>query len=161
MVAPVEMRSLIREIIEQITVAADRIEIRLNRAKIAAALQAGVRSEPDLDLVILSIEAKLRRAGKGKRLVIVNGAEAEVNEGLVDLIKEAFAIRNQLLSGSDASIETMSGRIGMNKGRLPRRNICTALPGAASFAMAMNSSNEVIFVLCQRLWLELMHSSER
>jgi site-specific DNA recombinase len=101
MVAPVEMRSLIREIIEQITVAADRIEIRLNRAKIAAALQAGVRSEPDLDLVILSIEAKLRRAGKGKRLVIANGAEAEVNEGLVDLIKEAFAIRNQLLSGSD------------------------------------------------------------
>jgi site-specific DNA recombinase len=118
MVAPVEMRSLIREITEQITVAADRIEIRLNRAKIAAALQAGVRSEPDLDLVILSIEAKLRRAGKGKRLVIANGAEAEVNEGLVDLIKEAFAIRNQLLSGSDASIETMSGRIGMNKGRL-------------------------------------------
>jgi len=30
----------------------------------------------------------------------------------------------------------------------PRRNICTALPGAAFFAMAMNSSNEVIFVLC-------------
>jgi hypothetical protein len=80
----------------------------LNRAKIAAALQAGVRSEPDLDLVILSIEAKLRRAGKGKRLVIANGAEAEVNEGLVDLIKEAFAIRNQLLSGSDA-------REGLNK----------------------------------------------
>jgi site-specific DNA recombinase len=51
----------------------------------------------------LSIEAKLRRAGKGKRLVIGNGAEAEVNEGLVELIKEAFAIRKQLLSGSDAA----------------------------------------------------------
>ena len=66
----------------------------------------------------LSIEAKLRRAGKGKRLVIANGAEAEVNAGLVELIAEAFAIRNQLLSGSDASIEAMSGRLGINKCRL-------------------------------------------
>jgi hypothetical protein len=55
----------------------------------------------------LSIEAKLRRAGKGKRFVIENGAETEVNEGLVELIKEAFAIRNQFLSGSDNSIEAM------------------------------------------------------
>ena len=29
-----------------------------------------------------------------------------------------FAIRNQLLSGSHDSIEAMSGRLGMNKGRL-------------------------------------------
>ncbi len=63
---------------------------------------------PDLDPVVLSIEAKVRRAGKGKRLVIGNGAET-VNAGLVELIKEAFAIRNQFLSGSHDSIEAMSG----------------------------------------------------
>src|SRR6202040_2404070 len=68
--------------------------------------------------ITLSIEAKLRRAGKGKRLVIANGAEAKVNAGLVELIKEAFAIRNQLLSASDARIQAMSGRLGMNKGRV-------------------------------------------
>jgi site-specific DNA recombinase len=118
-VPPVERKSLVREIVERITVAADQIEIRMSRAKVAAALEAGGASQRlDLDPIVVSIEAKLRRAGKGKRLVIANGAEAEVNEGLVDLIKEAFAIRNQLLSGSDASIEAMSGRIGMNKGRL-------------------------------------------
>src|ERR1700730_15133493 len=66
----------------------------------------------------LSIEAKVRRAGKGKRLVIGNGAETEVNAGLGELIKEAFAIRNQFLSGSHDSIEAMGGRLGMNKGRL-------------------------------------------
>jgi site-specific DNA recombinase len=70
------------------------------------------------DPVVLSIEAKLRRAGKGKRLIIAKGANAEVNQGLVELIKEAFAIRNQLLSGSDDSIEAMSARIGSNKFRL-------------------------------------------
>ena len=56
--------------------------------------------------------------GDGKRLVIANGAEAEVNAGLVELIKDAFTIRIQLLSGSDASIEAMSGRLGTNKCRL-------------------------------------------
>ena len=116
---PVELKSLVQEIVDRITVAEDRIEIQLSRAKIAAALQVGERGQrPDLDPVVLSIEAKVRRAGKGKRLVIENGAEAEVNAGLVEMIKEAFAIRNQLPSGSDDSIEAMSGRLGMNKGRL-------------------------------------------
>jgi hypothetical protein len=87
--------------------------------KVAEALEVGRQSQrPDLDPVVVSIEAKLQRAGKGKRFVIENGATIEVNERLNELIKEAFATRNQLLSGSDASIEAMSGRIGMNKGRL-------------------------------------------
>ena len=116
---PVEMKSLVLDIVERITIAANRIDIRLSRAKIAAALQVGERGQrPDLDPVVLSIEAKVRRAGKGKRLVIGNGAETEVNAGLVGLIKEAFTIRNQFLSGSHDSIEAMSGRLGMNKGRL-------------------------------------------
>ena len=115
---PVERKSLVLDIVERVTVAADRIDIWLNRAKIAAALEAGESQRPDLDPVVLSIDAKLRRGGKGKRLVIENGAEAEVDAGLVELIKEAFAIRNQFLSGSHDSIEAMSGRLGMNKCRL-------------------------------------------
>jgi hypothetical protein len=76
--------------------------------KVAEALEVGRQSQrPDLDPVVVSIEAKLQRAGKGKRFVIENGATIEVNERLNELIKEAFATRNQLLSGSDASIEAM------------------------------------------------------
>jgi hypothetical protein len=92
----------------------------LNRAKIAAALQVRGQSGPNLHPVVLSIEAKLRRAGKGKRLIIANGANAEINQGLVELIKEAFAIRNQLLSGSDDSIEAMRARLEMKSSALPR-----------------------------------------
>ena len=115
----VEMKSLVLDIVERVTIVANRIDIWLNRAKIAAALEAGGGSQrPDIDPITLSIEAKLRRAGKGKRLVIANGAEAEVNAGLVELIKDAFTIRIRLLSGSDDSIEAMSGRLGMNKCRL-------------------------------------------
>jgi hypothetical protein len=40
-------------------------------------LESGGRSErPDLDPIVLLIEATLRRAGKGKRLVIENGGPA-------------------------------------------------------------------------------------
>ncbi len=109
---PVELKSLVREIVERVTIAADRTEIRLSRAKVAAALGAeGASQRSDLAPIVVSIEAKLRRAGKGKRLVIENGAEAEVNAGLAAMIAEAFAIRNQLLSRSDDSIEAMTERV--------------------------------------------------
>jgi site-specific DNA recombinase len=113
-----ELRSLVRAIVDQVIIATDRIDIHLNRAKIAAALQVKAHSEPNIDSVVLSIEAKLWRAGKGKRLIIANGVSAEINQGIIELIKEAFTIRNQLLLGSDDSIKAMSARIGMNKFRL-------------------------------------------
>jgi hypothetical protein len=50
----------------------------------------GGRSEPAAGSRFhrLSIEAKLRRGGKGKRLVIENGAETEINDGLVELVRK-------------------------------------------------------------------------
>ena len=91
----------------------------MSRAKIGAALEAGGASQwADLDPVVLSIEAKLRRTGKGKRLLIENGSKAEFNANLAAMITEAFAIRNQLLSGSDTNIEAMTERVGITKGRL-------------------------------------------
>ena len=45
-----------------------------------------------------------------RRRVIGNRAGAEVNAGLAAMIPEVFAIRNQLLSGSDHSIEAMTER---------------------------------------------------
>jgi hypothetical protein len=77
--------------------------VHLNQASVRKAPYVTARQSqrPDIGPFTLSIEAKLRRAGKGKRLVIANGAEAEVNAGLVELIKDAFTIRIRLLSGSD------------------------------------------------------------
>jgi len=66
--------------------------------KIAAALEAGGQ---DLDSIVLSMRPSCGAPARGSVFVIENGAETEVNEGLVELIKEAFAIRNQFLSGSD------------------------------------------------------------
>ena len=116
---PIEITGLVRQIVERVAVTVDGIQLRLDRGKVAAVLTGDGGSErTDAEPILLSIEAKLKRAGKGKRLVIENGAAVEANEDLVALTREAFAIRNWLLSGSDDSIEAMSGRLGMNKARL-------------------------------------------
>ena len=100
----------------------DRVDISLNPAAIPSAL--GVK-EPDQSTtnhpgqITLSVEAQLKRSGKGKRLIVENGSAPESNNGIVNLLKEAFNIRAKLLSGtSDDSIEAMSQRLGINKHRL-------------------------------------------
>jgi site-specific DNA recombinase len=138
-----------------VIIGADRIDVRVNRAKIAAALQVSVQGS-DLDPVVLSIEAKLRRAGKGKRLVIANGAYAEVNQDIVESIKEAFAIRNQLFS--DDSIEAMSARIGMNKFRLTSLvRLSYLAPGIIRALLAGRHPTELTRTRLLRLSKDLPH----
>ena len=69
----------------------------------------------------MTIDARLARRGKGVRLVIEGASTAEVDPGLVKLLRESFALRDQLLSGSDDSIETMSKRLGLSKGHITSR----------------------------------------
>ena len=115
----IETRRLAREIVERVTLAADRIEIRLARAKVAAALHADLPGDlNNFEPLVLSVDVSPRRAGKGKRLIIGDNAPAEVDAGVVHLIAKAFAVRNQLLSGSEDSIETMTERLGAGKGWL-------------------------------------------
>ena len=72
----------------------------------------------DSEPLVLVTEAKLRRAGKGKRLVIESGAKPEIDQNLVALIREAFSQRTQLLIGPDDSVEAMIERLGIARGRL-------------------------------------------
>ncbi len=58
----------------------------------------------------------LRRAGKEKRLVIAHGDDPQTNPDLIALVAKAFAIRDELFSGSDPSVEGMTERLGVAKG---------------------------------------------
>jgi hypothetical protein len=116
---PIEIATLVRQIVERTRVNADGITVHLNRDDLAAALIGdGGSARADADPILLLIEAKLKRAGKGKRLIIEGGDGVEINPDLVALIGEAFSLRNQLLSGPDDSIEAMIERLGVARGRL-------------------------------------------
>jgi site-specific DNA recombinase len=70
---------------------------------------------PAVEPLVLSITASLRRAGKGVRLVIGNGATKAIDEGLASLIARAMATRNMLLAGRDDSIDAMASRLGVRR----------------------------------------------
>jgi site-specific DNA recombinase len=116
---PVEVRGLLRQVVERVVVAADRIGLCISRLKLAEALEARQFSgRADVGPLMLSIVASLRGAGKGKRLVIAEDGGVEVNAGLVRLVQDALAVRSSLLAGSDDSIEAMTQRLGMSTGYL-------------------------------------------
>ena len=68
--------------------------------------------------IVLSIAANLRRAGKGKRLVIAGNAHREIDANLIALLHQAFAMRGAFLSGTDDSLSAMTERLGMGHGQL-------------------------------------------
>lgn len=118
-VPPSDIAALVRRIVDRVEVDADSISIHLSRPKLAAELTGDNRANgANADPLLLSIDAVLKRAGKGKRLIIEDGAAAEVNPDLVALLREAFSLRDRLLSGGEESIEDMSRRLGTNKARL-------------------------------------------
>jgi site-specific DNA recombinase len=62
-----------------------------------------------MEPLVLSMTASLRRAGKGMRLVIGNGAAKAIDNGLASLIARAIATRNMLLAGHDDSLDGQGG----------------------------------------------------
>jgi hypothetical protein len=74
--------------------------------------------EENVAPIVLSIAANLRRAGKGKRLIIAGNAHREIDTNLIALLKQAFATRATFLSGADDSLSAMTERLGMGHGQL-------------------------------------------
>ena len=97
------------------------IALQLNRGELASALIGDDKAPcKRADPMLLTIDAKLKRAGKGKRLVIDNETTPAIDQELVAMIVEAFSIRTQLFSGADDSIEAMTQRLNAGKGHLTR-----------------------------------------
>ena len=63
----------------------------------------------------LTIEAELKRAGRGVRLVAGDGASDKPDAGLVSLIVKAFEVSGKLFSGEYASIEDVADRTGTSR----------------------------------------------
>ncbi len=118
--ASLQLRELVHSLVQQIQVDEAQILVWLNRTAIVSSVMPGAAPKPTdcmpaVEPFVLSITATLRRAGKGVRLVIGNGAAKAIDDGLASLIARAMATRNMFLAGRDDSIDAMALRLGVRR----------------------------------------------
>jgi site-specific DNA recombinase len=118
--ASLELRELVRSLVQQIQIGEAKISVWLTRAAIVSSVIPNAPQKlsdysPPIEPLVLSITATLRRAGKGVRLVIGNGAAKAIDAGLASLIARAMATRNMFLVGRDDSIDAMALRLGVRR----------------------------------------------
>jgi hypothetical protein len=115
-----ELRERVRSLVQQIRIDDPQILVWLNRSAIVTSVMPGAAPNPadcilPFEPLVLSMTASLRRAGKGLRLVIGNGAVKAIDGGLASLIARAIATRTMLLSGRDDSVDAMALRLGVRR----------------------------------------------
>jgi hypothetical protein len=115
--ASLELRERVRSLVQQIQIGEAQILVWLNRAAIVSSVMPDAPPKPtdSVEPFVLSIAASLRRAGRGVRLVIGNGAAKAIDDGLASLIARAIATRNMFLAGRDDSIDAMASRLGVRR----------------------------------------------
>lgn len=114
----VEQRVMISSLLARIDIGADRIDIQFDRARLAALLRGDQRRRhvtqsdpgPATDTIVLSVPARLKRAGVGKRMVIEGAHAGAPDVTLIKLVVKAFALRDKLLAGDGISIDELSAR---------------------------------------------------
>jgi DNA invertase Pin-like site-specific DNA recombinase len=111
-------RELVRCVIQTVEIDDEKIVISLKRKETGSVLLDNAFSLPPMsgpDAFELCIEAKLRRAGKGIRLVI-GGSVAEKPSGhIAALMRHAHATRVALMTGRDATLDAMAQRLGIKR----------------------------------------------
>jgi hypothetical protein len=117
--ASLEFRELVRSLVQQIQIDDAQITVWLNRSAILSSVIPDITTKPTdcvlaVEPLVVPITASLRRAGKGVRLVIGNGANS-INNDLAALIAGAIATRNMLFAGRDDSIDAMAARLGVRR----------------------------------------------
>ena len=114
-----DLKELLQKIIQKITILQNEISLTLAPDQILKVLGVRLKDEqPIAKPITFTIEAMLRRAGKGKRLIITNTPPAEINDHLIALIKEAITVRQRLLSNPELCIESLTAQLDLYKGRI-------------------------------------------
>ena len=115
-----ELRELVRSLVQQIQIGGEQVSVWLNRPAIVSSVMSDAASKPTTCLpaaepLVISLTASLRRAGKGVRLVIGSGAANAIDDSLASLIARAIATRNMFLAGRDDNIDAMASRLGVRR----------------------------------------------
>ena len=102
-----DLKELLQEIIQSIAISQNETCLTLAPDQIIRELGVELKQEQSIvKPIMITVEASLRRAGKGKKLIIAKTPAAEINEHLIQLIKEAISVRQKLLSNPELCIES-------------------------------------------------------
>src|SRR5262249_10447131 len=126
--APTERRAGHRALIARIDIGRDRIDVHVDPSRLADLL-AHDRIEPSTLIecssqqrhhLILSIRARLKRAGLGKKMIIDGARAADPDVNLVRLLVKAEQIRGKVFSGDGRSIAELAKREGISDSYMTR-----------------------------------------
>lgn len=116
-----ETRQITRLIVHRVHVGDDHILIHLSRGGLLSIGTTRVMPEDVSTLVsddtpfTLTIDARLRRAGKGVRLVIGDSSANQIDHSLVSLIARAMEVRNSFIHGADDNSKSMASRLSLRR----------------------------------------------
>jgi DNA invertase Pin-like site-specific DNA recombinase len=119
-----EARSLLLAICRRVQVLSDHIEVTIDKLGLMERLrpQSAEDEPPDAKPLpskddatfVLTIPARLRRAGMEMRMVVDDGSEpARVDSGLVRVLVRAVAIRDRLLNDHSLTLKDIAGLEGI------------------------------------------------
>ena len=114
----IKLRELVRAVVETITVDEARVIATLKPTGLATILLGETCHVHDArrpDAIELTIDAKLRRAGKGIRLVVGGGIAEKPDKQMIALLRDAHVTREALMSGRDGTIDAMAQRLGVRR----------------------------------------------
>ncbi len=114
----IKIREVVRSVVERVCVRVDEVVVSLNRKEIARILLGDASrelSDDQLGTLELHAEAKLRRAGKGIRLIVGGGRATKLDGQMIALLRNAYATREALMSGRDATIDALAQRLGVKR----------------------------------------------
>jgi DNA invertase Pin-like site-specific DNA recombinase len=115
---PIKLLELVRSVVQTITVDDEKVVASLKPTEVATILLGDKCNLPEArqrGAIELTIDAKLRRAGKGIRLVVGGGVAEKPNGDMVALLRDAHASRDALMSGRDETIDAMAQRLGIKR----------------------------------------------
>jgi len=113
------MRAIVRQVVTRVTLSPDQIEIAIDAVQFAGALGVKQKNESASDrAIVLTVPAELRRSGRGKRMVIGDPLQRSPDASLVQVLQEAFAVRNKILSDTTETLNEITLSVTKSKGRL-------------------------------------------
>ena len=155
------LRTFMRSGILRVQVHMDRIDITLDQYRVCGCLDEAAeptepiektQSDANRDVIMLSIPARIKRAGKEMRIIVDDGSEPHPPDpGLVRLLVRANAIRDQLLADRSLTFEDIAKSEGVVPSYATRLFRLTIL--APDIVSAILSGKHSPELTARRLWI--------